>query len=613
MIQAKHRSRAVSCTRGTARECLCIRRMRGSGSCRRGGRGRTGCSPILCPRGEDDANAECCKQKGERSSAPILDSSFVFQHSSFNDWARVPTFVRARDYRARRADRAFLRVHKDLPLTRLDWVVLIGTLLLIVAYGVWKGRKQQRLAAYLLADRQLKWPTIALSIMATQASAITFLSTPGQAYADGMRFVQFYLGLPIAMVILAITAVPIYHRLRVFTAYEYLETRFGVGTRTLTAILFLVQRGLSTGITLYAPALIAGRMGRLNAIDFSFDLTTPYNFWSGLFGGLLVALSYFGTDQSQVQRYLTGASETESKLGLLMNGMIKVPMQFFILFVGAIVFVFYQFIAPPLFFNNVERAKVSGSAEYAQLEARHQRTFEAKRTEVHRLVEAMRARDANATAQATARVPELQKEDGATRAAAVSLIRKADKAADPSDTNYIFLTFVVSTLPAGLVGLLLAAIFCAAMSATSSGLNSLASTTVVDVVKRLMWRNLTDHQYVKVSKLLTVFWGLFAIGFAEFASRLGSLIEAVNILGSLFYGTVLGIFLLAFYTKRIGGTAVCLGAIVGEAAVAWCAISTKVAWLWWNVVGLVVGVVAAGTIQMLVPAPEPKAISPSTR
>ena len=572
-------------------------------------------------------------------------------------------------------------------MSRLDWVVLIGTLLLIVAYGVWKGRRQRRLAAYLLADRQLKWPTIALSIMATQASAITFLSTPGQAYADGMRFVQFYLGLPIAMVILAITAVPIYHRLRVFTAYEYLETRFGVGTRTLGAFLFLVQRGLSTGITLYAPALIvsvllgwnlhvtnivigvlvivytalggtkavswthvhqllialggmaialiiavrmlphdvglleaarvAGRMGRLNAIDFSFDLTTPYNFWSGLFGGLLVALSYFGTDQSQVQRYLTGESEAESKLGLLMNGMIKVPMQFFILFVGAIVFVFYQFIAPPLFFNNVERAKIGASpyaAQYAQLEAQHQKTFEAKREEVHRMVDAMRARDANASAQATARVRELQKEDGATRAAAVSLIRKSDKAADASDTNYIFLTFVVQTLPAGLVGLLLAAIFCAAMSATSSGLNSLASTTVVDVVKRLLWRNATDHQYVIASKLLTVFWGLFAIGFAEFASRLGSLIEAVNILGSLFYGTILGIFLLAFYTRRIGGTAVCLGAIVGEAAVAWCAIYTNVAWLWWNVVGLVVGVLAAGAIQALTPAAEPKPISsPSTR
>src|SRR6266498_1532032 len=523
----------------------------------------------------------------------------------------------------------------------LDWAVLAATLLAIVAYGVWKGRRQRRLAAYLLADRQLKWPTIALSIMATQARAITFLSTPGQAYADGMRFVQFYLGLPIAMVILAITAVPIYHRLRVFTAYEYLESRFGVGTRTLTAFLFLLQRGLSTGITLYAPALIvsvllgwnlhvtnivigvlvivytasggtkavswthvhqllialgiavrmlpdhvglveaarvAGRMGRLNAIDFSFDLTTPYNFWSGLFGGLLVALSYFGTDQSQVQRYLTGESEAASKLGLLMNGMIKVPMQFFILFVGAIVFVFYQFIAPPLFFNNVEQAKVAASpyaAQYAQLEAQHQRTFQAKQREVHALVDAMRAHDANATAQATARVRALQQEDGVTRAAAVSLIQKTDKAADSSDTNYIFLTFVVNTLPSGLVGLLLAAIFCAAMSATSSGLNSLASTTVVDVVKRLLWRNATDHQYVKASKLLTIFWGLFAIGFAEFASRLGSLIEAVNILGSLFYGTILGVFLLAFYTKRIGGTAVCLGAIVGEAAVAWCAIRSE--------------------------------------
>jgi len=567
-------------------------------------------------------------------------------------------------------------------LSRLDWVVLVSTLLLIVAYGVWKGRRQRRLAAYLLADRQLKWPTIALSIMATQASAITFLSTPGQAYADGMRFVQFYLGLPIAMVILSITAVPIYHRLRVYTAYEYLETRFGVGTRTLTAILFLLQRGVSTGITLYAPALIvsvllgwnlhvtnvvigflvivytalggtkavswthvhqllialggmavalivavrmlphdvglleaarvAGRMGRLNAIDFSFDLTTPYNFWSGLFGGSLVALSYFGTDQSQVQRYLTGESPAESKLGLLMNGMIKVPMQFFILFVGAIVFVFYQFITPPLFFNTVERAKVAASPyarQYAQLETQHQKTFEAKRTEVHALVDAMRARDANATAQATARVRELQKEDGATRAAAVSLIRKTDAAADSSDTNYIFLTFVVQTLPAGLVGLLLAAISCAAMSATSSGLNSLASTTVVDVVKRLLWRNATDHQYVRASKLLTVFWGLFAIGFAEFASHVGSLIEAVNKFGSLFYGTILGVFLLAFYTKRIGGVAVCLGAIVGEAAVAWCAIYTNIAWLWWNVVGLVVGVVAAGAIQALTSAAEPKAIS----
>src|SRR5687768_11476860 len=323
-----------------------------------------------------------------------------------------------------------------------DWVVLIGTLAAIVAYGVWKGRRQKRLEQYLLADRQLQWYTIALSVMATQASAITFLSTPGQAYVDGMRFVQFYLGLPIAMVILSVTAVPIYHRLKVYTAYEYLETRFGVGTRTLTSMLFLIQRGLSTGITLYAPALIvsvilgwnihitnivigalviiytssggtkavswtqthqlmialggmaialivairklpadmglveavhvAGRMGRLNAIDFSFDLTTPYNFWSGLFGGLLVALSYFGTDQSQVQRYLTGETVTQSRLGLLFNGMVKVPMQFFILFVGAMVFVFYQFVAPPLSFNRVQAQALRASqysGEFATLES----------------------------------------------------------------------------------------------------------------------------------------------------------------------------------------------------------------------------------------------------
>src|SRR5947207_415792 len=316
-------------------------------------------------------------------------------------------------------------------MSRLDWAVLTATLFAIVVYGIWKGRKQRTLDHYILAGRKMQWPTIALSIMATQASAITFLSTPGQAYVDGMRFVQFYLGLPIAMVLLSIIAVPLYHSLKVYTAYEFLETRFGAGTRTLTATLFLVQRGLSNGITVYAPALIvsvilgwnihltniligglvilytalggtkavswtpvpqllialggmvvalaiairalphdvtmldafrvAGRMGRLNAIDFRFDVTTPYNFWSGMIGGLLVALSYFGTDQSQVQRYLTGETEAESKLGLLFNGLVKVPMQFFILFVGAMVFVFYQFVAPPLFFNPTMLANTQSS------------------------------------------------------------------------------------------------------------------------------------------------------------------------------------------------------------------------------------------------------------
>ena len=545
----------------------------------------------------------------------------------------------------------------------IDWVVLLATLAFIVAYGVWKGRKQRELASYLLADRKLKAPTIALSIMATQASAITFLSTPGQAYVDGVRFVQFYLGLPIAMVILSVTAVPIYHRLKVYTAYEYLETRFGIGTRTLTAILFLIQRGLSNGITIYAPALIvsvilgwnihvtnvligvaviiyttsggtkavswtqvhqllialggmlialviavralpgdmtlveatrvAGRMGRLNAIDFTFDLTTPYNFWSGLFGGLMVALSYFGTDQSQVQRYLTGSSVAESRLGLLINGMVKVPMQFFILFVGAMVFVFYQFIAPPLFFNSVERARVSASPEYMQLDAAHKQNFQRKRDEVRRLVSAMRAHDNYAAANATSNIRKLQQSEKETRSEAVKLIKAKNPSADASDANYVFLTFVITFLPAGLVGLLLAAIMCAAMSSTASGLNSLASTTVVDIVRRLIWRNATDHQYVRAGKALTVFWGIFSIAVAEFASRLGSLIEAVNKLGSLFYGTILAVFLLAFYTKRVDGTSVVLGAIIGEIAVVWAAAATNLAWLWWNVIGCVVGVAAA--------------------
>ena len=558
-----------------------------------------------------------------------------------------------------------------------DWVVLIGTLTTIVAYGVWKGRRQKRLEQYLLADRELRWYTIALSIMATQASAITFLSTPGQAYADGMRFVQFYLGLPVAMVILSITAVPIYHRLKVYTAYEYLETRFGVGTRTLTAALFLIQRGLSTGITLYAPALIlsvilgwnihltnlaigvlviiytttggtkavswthmhqlmialggmaialvialsslpdhvtfgeavrvAGTMGRLNAIDFSFDLTTPYNFWTGLIGGMMVALSYFGTDQSQVQRYLTGETVAESRLGLLFNGLVKVPMQFFILFVGAMVFVFYQFATPPLFFNPVQVRKVAASehaSAYRQLETEHGRNVAEKHTRVGELLTAMRSDDDAAVARASAGLHALQEREAATKKAAVTLIRQADPAADSSDTNYIFLTFVMQNLPTGVVGLLLAAIFCAAMSATAGGLNSLASTTVVDVYKRLLVKDASDESYVHASRWLTVGWGLFAIGFAEYASQLGSLIEAVNKLGSLFYGTILAIFLLAFYTKRVTGTAAFFGAVIGEAAVILCATFTSLAWLWWNVIGCVVGVVGALIVQLLLPRSE---------
>ena len=535
----------------------------------------------------------------------------------------------------------------------IDWIVLVSTLLAIVAYGVWKGRRQARLAQYLLADRQLQWYTIALSVMATQASAITFLSTPGQAYTDGMRFVQFYLGLPIAMVILAITAVPIYHNLKVFTAYEYLETRFNLTMRVVTAFLFLIQRGLGTALTLVAPAIIvslvlgwnlqlttiaigvlviiyttsggtkavswththqllialggmgvalvvairslpqnvgiidavrvAGRMGRINVIDFSFDLTTPYNFWSGIFGGLMVALAYFGTDQSQVQRYLTGETIQQSRLGLLFNGLVKVPMQFFILFVGAMVFVFYQFAVPPLSFDPTKVVK-------PELQTLHAQTFEAKRSAALRLVNAMDRKDARAIKSSTEELRVAQRRADETR-----------RQVGANDTDYVFLTFIMNNLPPGLVGLLLAAIFCAAMSATASGLNSLASTTTVDVWKRLISRELTDHQYVIVSKWMTVFWGTFCIAFGLYATELGSLIVAVNRIGSLFYGTMLAIFLVAFYAKHVGGAAALCGAIVAEAAVILCWLFTDMAWLWWNVVGCVVGVTAALIAQTVMP------------
>jgi Na+/proline symporter len=563
----------------------------------------------------------------------------------------------------------------------LDWFVLIATLFTIVVYGVWKGRKQKSLDHYLLAGRSLQWPTIALSIMATQASAITFLSTPGLAYADGMRFVQFYLGLPVAMILLSIFAVPAFHRLKVYTAYQYLETRFGPKTRGVTAGLFLAQRGISTGLTVYAPSVIvslllgwnihltniaigllviaitvggtkavsrthvhqlmialggmvvalviairtlphdvglvdalhvAGRLGRLNAIDFSFDLTTPYSFWSGMLGGTLLMLSYFGCDQSQVQRYLTGETVEQSRLGLLINGMIKVPMQFFILFVGAMVFVFFQFTAPPLFFNTAARAKVGQTryaADYARLEKAHETNFTAKRDGVHELLGAIHAGDRVRADAAATQVRALQERDAATHKAAAELIQRADPAADRSDTNYVFLSFVIRFFPAGVVGLLLAAIFCAAMSATASGLNSLASTSVVDVYRRFCVPDAHDADCVRMSKALTVFWGLVSITVGEFATHVGSLIEAVNRFGSFFYGTILGVFVLAFFFREVGDTAAVSGVIAGQIAVAFCALFTNTAYLWWNVVGCVVGVGAAVLIQKMLPSTVPVILS----
>ena len=554
----------------------------------------------------------------------------------------------------------------------IDWAVLIASLVFIVVYGVWKGRKAKNLEGYFLAGRDMRWYTVALSIMATQASAITFLSTPGQAYTDGMRFIQFYLGLPIAMVVLSITAVPIYRRLKVYTAYEYLEGRFDLKTRSLAAFLFLIQRGLACGLTIYAPAIIlaalmgwnlrrtiivigvavviytasggtravnhtnfqqmliimvgmfsaffvilwrlpddvgmieaawvAGKMGKLNAIDLSFDLTNRYNIWSGLLGGFFLSLSYFGTDQSQVQRYLSGQSITQSRLALLFNGLVKIPMQFFILFIGAMVFAFYQFTAPPLFFNAEEVRKISRSEyaeDYRELEARHARAAAVKTEAVKELVAAMKAENPIAVDVAETRVAAAQSTVEGIRGEASDLFVANDPGAARTDTNYVFLTFVLAYLPAGLVGLVMAAIFAAAMSSTASELNALSSTTIVDIYKRMIRKGASESHYVIVSKIATLFWGMFAIGFAMFANRLGSLIEAVNVLGSLFYGTILGIFLLAFYLKRVGASAAFSGALVGEAAVIACFRLTEISFLWYNVVGCLVTMGAAVLVEMV--------------
>jgi SSS family solute:Na+ symporter len=553
----------------------------------------------------------------------------------------------------------------------LDWAVLFAALAGIVLYGLWKGRRTRDLDDFLVADRRMRWHHVALSIMATQASAVTFLATPGQAYADGMRFVQVYLGLPVAMVILAATAVPIYHRLKVYTAYEYLEGRFDLKTRTLAAFLFLALRGLSTGVSLYAPSLIlsvimgwdirvvifiiggavmlyaatggaravdntnflqfliimggmvvafltivrllpadvsfleaahvAGKLGRLNAVDFSFDIKNQYNFWSGLVGGCFLALSYFGTDQSQVQRYLTGESVAQSRLGLLFNGLVKVPMQFFILFLGATVFAFYQFTQPPIFFNptQAERARAGAHGEqFRALETDYAAAFDEKQRAARGYIGALRSGDEAAADAAAEGLKVAQDRANGVRAGAVEIIKEFD--AKPNDTNYVFLNFVTHYMPAGLVGLVLAAVFFASMSSTASEWSALAATTVVDIQRRLLKRDADERYYFLSSKLATVMWGLFAITFAQYAGQLGSLVEAVNRLGSLFYGTLLGIFLLGFYFKRIRGTAAFLGALAGEAAVLYCFFFTSVAFLWFNLVGAVVVVLAAHVVNPFV-------------
>ena len=565
-------------------------------------------------------------------------------------------------------------------MSTLDWTVMLGTLLGIVAYGVWKTRNIASVQSYLLGDRDLPWWTIGLSVMATQASAITFLSTPGQAYEDGMRFAQFYFGLPVAMVILCIFVLPLYYRLKVYTAYEYLEGRFDLKTRTLTALFFLIQRGLAAGLTIYAPAIIlstilgwslnwtiffiglvvifytvmggtkavsvtqkqqmivilsgmfiaavilmlqlpenvkfgdavgmAGKMGKLNVVDFEFDLSNRYNFWSGMLGGVFLFMSYFGTDQSQVQRYLSGKSLTESRLGLLFNGILKVPMQFLVLFVGILVFIFFRFEQPPIHFNTANMEKLENTVyepELENLQAQHNTLFLEQRQESEYLIEALRREDEAAVAESQQRLQSLIAKDNEIRQGVDALIRQADPNAKLEDRDYVFITFVTEYLPVGLVGLLLAVIFSAAMSSTSSELNALATTTVIDIYRRSFVRKKTDRHYLNASKFFTILWGAIALFFAATAGLFENLIQAVNIIGSLFYGPILGIFMVAFFMKSIGARAVFIAALVAEALVLviywangqgyWLLVGDtwhlmKIAYLWFNPIGclLVMGI-----------------------
>jgi len=534
-------------------------------------------------------------------------------------------------------------------LSTLDLVVLVVTVLSIAGYGVWKTARGQTAKSYLKGEG-LAWPTIGLSIMATQASAITFLSVPGLAYEDGLRFVQFYFGLPLAMVVICVVFVPIYYRLGVYTAYEYLEQRFDVRVRVFAALLFLIGRGLAAGISIYAPAIVlsavlgwplhlmnlliglvviaytvsggakavsqtqkqqmvvilsgmfaaavvmwmslpvdvglpevarlSGALGRVNIIDTSLDPNSRYTLWSGLTGGFFLALSYFGTDQSQVQRYLGGASLTESRLGLLFNGLLKIPMQMVILCIGLLVFSFYVFERPPLLFNDALQAQAMASDASEQLE-----TLDATYGEAHAArrdaAVAFLGGDEGAREALTA----AQADMDAARTDAKAVIHDTLPRAETKDADYIFIRFVLKKLPSGLVGLLVASILMAAMSSTASELASLGSTSVVDGYQRLFRPEATDAQLVRASRIMTVVFGLLAVAFATFATQLDNLIEAVNILGSLFYGVSLGLFLVAFFFKRVKGTAVLAAGLVSQVGVIALFFTSDIGFLWFNFIG----------------------------
>lgn len=553
-------------------------------------------------------------------------------------------------------------------MTLLDWIVMIATIIAIPSFGLWRGRGGSTTSHYLLAGKTMPWYAMGLSIMATQASAITFISTPGQAYVDGMRFVQYYFGLPIAMVILAATAVPIFHKAGVYTAYEYLERRFDKKTRTLASIVFLVQRGAAVGLALYAPAIVmsvifgwndrlttlvigiicvlyttmggipavtwtdvlqmtiifaglilalitvvslmphgvsftdavylAGSVGKLNAVDTKLDWNNRYNLWSGLLGGTFLALGYFGCDQSQVQRYLSGKSVAQSKLSMLFNAMAKVPMQFFILFVGAMVFVFYLFAPPPMLFEKTAMKEISKQQGYADVQAHFESAWQ-RREKAAEALNAARKRDDSVSLQAaTQAYRDAQKDVDGARRSGIQLYEKSQGHPGFNDTNYVFLTFVTKYFPAGVIGLVVAVILNAAMSSSSGELNSLAAVSVMDVYRRLWRPDESDRHYLMVSRICTAVWGAWAVVFAQYAKNLGSLVEAVNQVGSYFYPVLLGVFALAFFFKRVRGSAAFWAMLTGEAAIILCSVFTHIAFLWFNVIGTLV-VVAAGILFSL--------------
>ena len=550
-------------------------------------------------------------------------------------------------------------------MSTIDWVILIGTLTFIVGYGSWKIKGGSNIQSYIRGDNESSWWAIGLGVMATQASAITFMSTPGQAFHEDMGFVQFYFGLPIAMIIISITFIPIYHRLKVYTAYEFLENRFDLKTRSLTAILFLIQRGLAAGITIYAPSIIlatilgwnlnllnfiigflviiytvsggvkavsatqkqqmyiimggmffafffiisalpetitfskamdiAGAGEKLNILDFSFNLESRYTFWSGITGGLFLALSYFGTDQSQVGRYLSGKSIKESQMGLIMNGLLKVPMQFFILLIGVMVFVFYQFNKAPVFFNQATLTKLENTDAKHDLDILNLKSdsiFEIKSQLAYQIA-------ADKSENNIKSYQDILKEEKALQGDVKQLIANNLVNEEVNDKDYVFISFILKHLPKGLVGLLLAVIFSAAMSSTSSELSALATTTTIDIYKRSVKPNESDEKYVFATKLFTVMWGLIAIAFASFGTLFENLIQFVNIIGSIFYGTILGIFLVAFYFKRIRGNAIFIAAIISEIIIIAIFYVDAIGYLWLNVIGCINTIVLSMIFQSL--------------